>query len=104
MIEREPHQRQAEPPPRQGKADRDTTGRASDLAFEVATRLTSPQPAGAGQALDDATRGELEAKLGEDLGDVRVHTDDRAGASASALEADAYTVGRDIVFGAGKYD
>lgn len=34
---------------------------------------------------------------------VRVHTDDQAAASADTLDADAYTKGRDIYFGAGRY-
>ena len=38
-----------------------------------------------------------------DLSHVRVHTDDRAAASARALDAHAYTVGHDVVFGTGEY-
>ena len=38
-----------------------------------------------------------------DFGHVRVHTNARAMASAQAVHARAYTVGRDIVFGAGQY-
>jgi hypothetical protein len=40
---------------------------------------------------------------GPDLGSVRVHTDGRAAASAEALDARAYTVGDQIVFGAQQY-
>lgn len=40
---------------------------------------------------------------GIDFGAVRLHTDERAGASALALGAAAYTVGRDIVFAPGAY-
>lgn len=40
---------------------------------------------------------------GVDFGGVRLHTDERAGASALALGAAAYTVGRDIVFAPGAY-
>ncbi|HEX8267919.1 MAG TPA: DUF4157 domain-containing protein [Pyrinomonadaceae bacterium] len=38
-----------------------------------------------------------------DLSQVRVHTDMRAAASARAVNAHAYTVGHNIVFGAGQY-
>jgi outer membrane protein OmpA-like peptidoglycan-associated protein len=38
------------------------------------------------------------------LNDVRVHTDARAAESARAVNARAYTVGRDVVFGQGEYD
>jgi hypothetical protein len=38
-----------------------------------------------------------------DFSQVRVHTDARAAQSAAAVDALAYTVGADIVFGAGQY-
>jgi hypothetical protein len=40
---------------------------------------------------------------GVDFGQVRVHTGPAAARSAAAINARAYTVGRDIVFGAGQY-
>ena len=43
------------------------------------------------------------ATSGYDFSGVRIHTDARAAASAEAVNAQAYTVGRDIVFGAGQY-
>jgi len=46
----------------------------------------------------------VEALLGRDLADVRIHTDERAGASAAAVAAHAYTVGRHIVFAPGRFD
>jgi hypothetical protein len=45
----------------------------------------------------------MEARLGHDFAAVRIHTDAEAGRSAGAVEALAYTVGRDVVFGAGRY-
>ena len=60
--------------------------------------------ASAGRALDGQTRTFMESRFGHDFGDVRVHADGAAGASAQALRAEAYTVGRDIVFASGRYD
>ena len=40
---------------------------------------------------------------GYDFSDVRIHTDARAAESARAVNARAYTVGRNIVFGAGQF-
>lgn len=57
----------------------------------------------AGQPLDRETRSFMEAGLGSNFADVRVHTDRRAAQSSDALAADAYTSGRDIYFAAGKY-
>jgi len=56
-----------------------------------------------GQPLDAATRAFMEPRLGHNFSQVRVHTDTRAAESAAAVNALAYTVGRDVVFGAGQY-
>ncbi|HEU0304366.1 MAG TPA: DUF4157 domain-containing protein [Gaiellaceae bacterium] len=56
-----------------------------------------------GRPLEPGVRGEMEARLGHDFSQVRVHADDRAAASAQAVAAEAYTVGRHVVFGGGAY-
>jgi Domain of unknown function (DUF4157)/Putative peptidoglycan binding domain len=56
-----------------------------------------------GQPLDAAARVFMEPRFGRDFARVRVHADDQAAASASALRARAYTLGNRIVFGAGQY-
>lgn len=56
-----------------------------------------------GRPLDSSTRAFMEGRFGHDFGRVRVHTDARAAESARAVDALAYTVGADIVFGAGQY-
>lgn len=56
-----------------------------------------------GQPLDATSRAFFEPRFGHDFSRVRVHTDARAAESASAVDALAYTVGADIVFGTGHY-
>ncbi|MDC8757011.1 DUF4157 domain-containing protein [Janthinobacterium fluminis] len=56
-----------------------------------------------GRPLDRATLAYMEPRLGSAFSHVRVHTDAGAARSAQAIDAHAYTVGRDVVFGAGKY-
>jgi Domain of unknown function (DUF4157)/Pre-toxin TG len=56
-----------------------------------------------GQPLDSTTRTLMESRFDADFGQVRVHSDGQALASARALQSSAYTVGRDIVFGAGQF-
>jgi hypothetical protein len=56
-----------------------------------------------GDPMDAATTAFMAGRFGRDFSDVRVHTDAVAAESASRLDARAYTVGRDIVFGAGQY-
>ncbi|NHC13812.1 eCIS core domain-containing protein [Motilibacter deserti] len=56
-----------------------------------------------GEPLDAGTRGAMEARLGHDFGDVRIHTDSAAAGSARSVQATAYTVGSHVVFGEGSY-
>ena len=56
-----------------------------------------------GQPLDSETRASMESRFGYDFSGVRVHADSKAAESARAVNALAYTVGRDVVFGAGQY-
>ena len=58
----------------------------------------------AGQPLDTDTRADMEARLGHDFGDVRVHHDSSAHDSAVAVNANAYTVGSHVVFQRDRYD
>jgi Domain of unknown function (DUF4157) len=59
---------------------------------------------GQGRPMQAAVQRDMEARLGHNFADVRVHTDERAGASAEAVAAHAYTVGRHIVFAPGLFD
>lgn len=45
----------------------------------------------------------MEPRFGHDFSQVRVHTGMQAAVSASSLRARAYTVGKNLVFGAGQY-
>ena len=56
-----------------------------------------------GQPLDPATRAFMEPRFGYDFSQVRIHSDAAAARSARDVNADAYTVGRDVVFGAGQF-
>ncbi len=57
-----------------------------------------------GQPVAAPLREEMEARLGADFSQVRVHTDDVAAASAAMLGARAYTVGNHVVIGPGAAD
>ncbi|MEU8561920.1 DUF4157 domain-containing protein [Streptomyces cyaneofuscatus] len=57
-----------------------------------------------GRPLDDATRGDMEARLGADFSDVRIHNDSAARASAAEVGARAYTSGSHVVIGDGGGD
>ena len=56
-----------------------------------------------GRPLGAGTRSFFEPRFGTDLSHVRVHTDGRSAESAKAVNATAYTVGHNVVFGRGAY-
>ncbi|MDB4950662.1 MAG: hypothetical protein JWM27_3311 [Gemmatimonadetes bacterium] len=56
-----------------------------------------------GRPLDAGARASMEPRFGHSFAGVRVHDDARAARSAAAVGANAYTVGSQVVFGAGRY-
>jgi hypothetical protein len=58
---------------------------------------------GGGFRLPKPVRSGFERRFGRGLGQVRVHSGPDAAASARGVNARAYTVGNDIVFGEGQY-
>ena len=71
------------------------SGEAPSIVNEV---LRSP-----GQPLDASTRAYFEPRFGRDIGAVRVHADTKAAQAAQAVNALAYTVGQNVVFGGGQF-
>ncbi|MFH9266018.1 DUF4157 domain-containing protein [Streptomyces sp. NPDC017546] len=59
---------------------------------------------GAGRPMDRSTRADMEARLGADFSDVRIHNDAAAKASAAEIGARAYTSGSHVVIGEGGGD
>ncbi|MER5523394.1 DUF4157 domain-containing protein [Streptomyces sp. NPDC002677] len=100
--------RRTTPTPESGDCD---TGTAASTGSLVRVPIWARGPGSmadhpldsAGDPLDAGVRREMEARLATDLGAVRVHTGTEAGEAARSLGARAYTVGADIVFGAGQY-
>jgi outer membrane protein OmpA-like peptidoglycan-associated protein len=58
---------------------------------------------GSGSPLDPAIQQDMGQRFGHDFSQVRVHTDLAAKQSAQDINAHAYTVGHNIVFGAGEF-
>lgn len=56
-----------------------------------------------GRPLEPALRQDMERRFGHDFSQVRVHSGAIAEQSAREVNAAAYTVGRHVVFGSGKY-
>ncbi len=58
---------------------------------------------GGGRPLDSMPRSFMEQRFGHDFSRVRIHTGEQAEESAQAVNALAYTIGRDVVFERGQY-
>ena len=82
-------------------ATRATPGATPSVTPAAARTIQSQQ--GGGQPLPTADRGFFESRLGRDLGSVRLHDDAPARAAAREVQAQAFTYGQDVYFGAGGY-
>lgn len=80
-----------------------STGRAAGLTDATARASVDRVLAGPGSPLHSALREDMEQRFGRDFSRVRVHSNDDAERSTREVDAQAYTVGRDIVFGEGRY-
>ena len=74
---------------------------AQDLSTDVESQVQALQ--GGGKQLPPRVREFFEPRFSRDFSDVRVHTNGAAAQAAHAVNALAYTSGRDIVFGRGQY-
>jgi hypothetical protein len=78
----------------------------SDGSLEVGSELESRLVAnkGSGSPLSDDVRAYMEPRFGADFSGVQVHTDREAARMNRELSAQAFTHGRDIYMGEGKYN
>lgn len=58
---------------------------------------------GGGSPLPESSRAFFEPRFGADFSGVKVHTDSNAAYLAGNVNAKAFTVGKDVVFGSGQY-
>src|SRR5216684_2168469 len=74
----------------------------ADRIAERAVSSPSNQ-AEAGSGANDSVQARLENNLGIEPGSVRLHTDEQANRAARSVNARAFTVGNDVVFGRNEY-
>lgn len=77
-----------------------SSGDGGQVIAPLSVQMTLRSP---GQPLDTQTRAFVEPRFGFDFSQVRIHTDGEAAQSARDVNAHAYTVGRDVVFAAGRF-
>ena len=76
---------------------------APEVSSGIESRLNSSR-GGVSQPMSDSTRAYFEPRFGADFSSVRVHTGSDAVHMNRDLNAQAFTLGRDIYFGAGKHN
>jgi hypothetical protein len=100
-------QRQTEPTEEEKKKDEETlqtkptSGEPPTVSSGLQNQITALQ--GGGQPLSESERNFFEPRFGTDFSQVRIHADSQAAEAARAVNAKAFTLGRDVVFGAGEY-
>ena len=98
-VQRQPETEEDETEPLQAKAAGALTD-SFEAGGEVETQLR--QSKGRGSPLPDSVRTYMEPRFGADFSGVRVHTGSDSTQLNRSLSAQAFTVGRDIYYGAGK--
>lgn len=100
-------QRQTEPTEEEKKEEEETlqtkpaSGEASTVSPVLQNQITALQ--GGGQPLPESERHFFEPRFGTDFSQVRIHTNNQAAEAAHAVNARAFTLGRDVVFGRGQF-
>lgn len=93
-------------PGKEGKEEehlrvQNNTWQVPDVIPEVENSINTMR--GKGQPLPETVRSFMEPRFNAEFNGVHIHTDSHAHALARSVNASAFTVGRDIVFGAGHY-
>jgi hypothetical protein len=74
-----------------------------EVSNEITNEISNTSSRSGGYSLKPSIREYMESRFGYNFSKVRIHTDERAERSANSVNALAYTVGNDIVFGEGHY-
>lgn len=85
----------------EGKAIHRKAASTSDRSTAAPDHFLNRQDSG--RALDPPLRKSMESRLQQDFSAVRIHDDSSAALSAKAINAQAFTSGRDIYFGSGRF-
>ncbi len=98
LVQRQMEAEEEEEEPAQAKGE---VRRTPEVAPGLERRIHGLQ--GGGRPLPESERAFFEPRFGRDLGEVRIHTGKHAAEMAQELKAHAFTVGPNVVFGAGGY-
>lgn len=79
------------------------SGQATNECLETAPPSVDRVLNSLGTPLEPSLRQDMEARFGHDFSQVRVYTDSAAEQSTRDMDANAYTVGKNVVFGSGQF-
>jgi hypothetical protein len=94
-------QRQAEEEEEEHIQTKKSGEKTSQASYGLNAQIHSLK--GGGQPLPKSERAFFESRFGSDFSQVRVHKDSQAAETARVVNARAYTMGQDMVFGSGQY-
>ncbi len=97
QIQRQTEPEEEEEPIPTKNLDGQTSGPRLGLANQVHALRNGGEP------LPQSTCRFFESRFQQDFSQVRVHTNRQAAEAAGAINARAFTIGRDVVFGTGQY-
>jgi hypothetical protein len=80
---------------------KELSGQTPEVTSDLESRINAIRSGG--QPLPASTRAFFEPRFGQDFSGVRIHKNSKAATLAKALQAKAFTAGRNIVFGDGQY-
>ncbi len=80
---------------------KEVSGQMPEVTPDFESRIQSLKSSG--KPLPEADRSFMERRFGVDFSGVRVHTDSDAVQMSKALNAEAFTIGNNIVFASGQY-
>ncbi len=84
------------------QAKHDGKGASRMASQKLSEKVKSAR--GKGRPIPEQTRKRMEASFGVDLSSVRIHTGKEAEEMCKALNAQAFTIGKDIFFNSGKFN
>lgn len=87
--------------PERGPIQRQSIDASGSERISYPSRLTNSGP---GSPLPTLLRERIESGIGHDFSGVRIHTNALAASATREVGAHAFTMNRDIYFGAGRYD
>lgn len=80
---------------------KEASNQTPEVTPDIESRIRALK--GGGQPLPESVCAFFEPRFGQDFSSVRIHSNLEAAEMARALNTKAFTVGRDILFGAGQY-